>query len=218
MIHKSKTRVSLAAALLVGLATLGSANSASASSSFPAAMQKSLNKLFPDETFCVPLCTACHNTTLGGPRDLNVFGSNLEKYPTFPNLILGNGGDVDTKVENALNNYFASAPPTGLAIAPANFPNPRLPTAPPTFPVGTQPSYDSDGDGVSDYEELRGFDSPSIAFTRGDSAFCPDIAYGCFARIAGAPPPVDRLGLFSAGLVVLGLAAFRRLKRTPRPG
>jgi hypothetical protein len=47
---------------------------------------------------------------------------------------------------------------------------------------------------------------------------CPEDAatYGCFARVAAAPPPADRLGLFSAGLVVLGLAAFRRIKRRAR--
>ncbi len=206
--HESKPLASLAAALLVGLATLGSVRSASASSSFPAALQKSLSKQFPGVTFCVPLCTACHLTTVGGPGNLNVFGYNLEHQPRFPNLILGNNGDVGRKVDDAVVNYFKSTPAAGLPTAIANFPAPDMP----------RQSYDSDADGVSDYEELRNLDSPSIPLPRGEKEFCPDIAYGCGARVASAPPPVDRLGLFSAGLVVLGLAAFRRLKRTPRAG
>ncbi|HYP98379.1 MAG TPA: hypothetical protein VER96_06880 [Polyangiaceae bacterium] len=206
MIFESKsrlTRAPLVAAALVGLATLGSAPSAKASSSFPAALQKALNNQFKSQniSFCVPTCAACHLTTKGGPGDLNVFGKNLEKYPTFPNLILGNAGDVDAKVQTAVTNYFASTPPAGV------------PTAPAAFPEGTRASYDSDSDGVSDYDELAKLDSPSVAFPLGVSEFCPDIAYGCFARVAAAPPPTDRWGLFSAGLVVFGLAAFRRLKR-----
>jgi hypothetical protein len=211
MMHESKTRVarvSFGVALLVGLATLGSAGSASASSAFPAALQKALSNQFPGVTFCVPTCVACHLTTAGGPKNMNVFGTNLEYQPAFPNLILGNQGDVDKKVNDAVVNYFKSTPAAGLPTAPANFPD------------GTRPSYDSDGDGISDYEELRVLDSPSVAAAAGVDQFCPADAamYGCFARVASAPPPVDRLGLFSAGLVVLGLAAFRRLRRAPRAG
>jgi hypothetical protein len=209
MIPESKIRVSrssLAAAFLVGLATLGIAGSASASSSFPSALQKAMSKQFPDVAFCVPTCEACHLTTKGGPGELNVFGTNLEHQPTFPNLILGNVGDVDKKVDDAVAKYFASTPAAGLPTAPAN------------FPTGMRPSYDSDRDGISDYEELRLLDSPSVALPRGVHEFCPEDAatYGCFARVAAAPPPADRLGLFSAGLVLLGLAACRRMKRSAR--
>jgi len=202
------SRFSLATALLAAFAMLASAHSASASTSFPSALQKSLSKQFPGVEFCVPTCEACHKTTKGGPGELNVFGNNLEHQPTFPNLVLGNGGDVDKKVDDAVTKYFASTPAAGLPTAPAN------------FPTGTRPSYDSDSDGVSDYEELRVLDSPSLALPRGVHEFCPEDAamYGCFARVASAPPPADRLGLFSAGLVVLGLAAFRRIKRRPRSG
>jgi hypothetical protein len=216
MKHESKPRrahVTLAAALLLGLATLGSASNANASSKFPEALQKALSKQFPGVSFCVPTCVACHLTTVGGPGNLNVFGANLEKPiapSTFPNLVLGNSGDVDKKVDDAITHYFASTPPAGVATANADFPPPDT----------SRPSYDSDGDGISDYEELRVLDSPSVALPRGVGEFCPADAamYGCFARVAAAPPPADRLGLFSAGLVVLGLAAFRRLKRAARSG
>jgi len=195
MMHPSKTRASVvSAALLVGLATLGSARAAQASSAFPASMQKALNTHFSRQDFCVPLCTACHNTTKGGPGDLNVFGKNLWINGPLPK---GNE-NADAKVATAIDAYFKKVPP---ATAPQ-----------------VNGKWDSDGDKRSDEDELAVFDSPSLAYPSGEKEFCPDIAYGCGARIAAAPPPVDRLGLFSAGLLVLGLAAVRRLKRTPRAG
>src|SRR5258706_13680284 len=67
---------------------------------------------------------------------------------------------------------------------------------------------DSDGDRTNDIEEISVGDSPSLAAPDGVGQFCPDIKYGCGAHIA-ATPPVDRLGLFSAGLVVLGFVVVR---------
>ena len=211
MKHESKSRgarASLAVALLVGLATLGSVHSAHASSKFPESMQKALAKRFPNTSFCVPTCAACHLTTAGGPGNLNVFGTNLENQPMPGNLILGNNGNVDKKLEDAITRYFAATPAAGLPQASTVFPAPDT----------TRPSYDSDADGVSDFDELANLDSPSEALPRGVGDFCPADAamYGCFARVAAAPPPADRLGLFSAGLVVLGLTAARRLKRARR--
>jgi len=76
------------------------------------------------------------------------------------------------------------------------------------------PPIDSDNDGFSDVEEIQAGNSPSVAYPNGQGQFCPDIAYGCGARIAAAkPPPVDQLGLFSAGLVVFGFAAMRRQRK-----
>lgn len=73
---------------------------------------------------------------------------------------------------------------------------------------------DSDGDGTHDIEEIKAGNSPSLAFPDGQGQFCPDIKYGCGAHIAAAPPaPLDRLGLFSAALVVFGFAAARRQGR-----
>ena len=182
MKHSTKTRGSaLAAALLIGLASFGSARSAHASSDFPAALKKALEKQFPGQTFCVPLCTACHTTTQGGPGNVNVFGVNLELKGILPK---GNAG-ADAKVDKAIDKYFMITPP-----------------------------IDSDGDGVSDKDELQVYSSPSLPKPRGEQEFCSDLKFGCGARIAAAPPSVDRIGLFSAGLAVLGLAALRR--RRPR--
>jgi hypothetical protein len=78
------------------------------------------------------------------------------------------------------------------------------------------PPVDTDGDGVSDIDEIIAGDSPSLAAPDGVGQFCPDIKYGCGAHIAAAPP-VDRLGLFSAGLVVLSFAVVRRQRRRAGP-
>ncbi len=77
-------------------------------------------------------------------------------------------------------------------------------------------NLDSDGDGMTDLAELMVGRAPGFA---GDNTLlCPtdNAEYGCGARIASAPPPVDRLGLFSAGLVVIGMTFLRRWQRKPR--
>jgi hypothetical protein len=53
---------------------------------------------------CVPLCTACHLTTEGGPKRLNSFGTNLEN---FGKLTLGDA----SKVAPALARLAAVMPP-----------------------------------------------------------------------------------------------------------
>jgi hypothetical protein len=176
MMHSPKTRVSLLrVALLVGLCTLGFARSAQASQSYPPYLKAALDKEFPSVNHCVPLCTACHKTTAGGPGNINLFGATLESSKIG---LLPGGSEQD--VENAIH---------ALAI--------------------TMPPIDSDGDGVSDVDELNAGDSPSIAGPAGQGQFCSDLQYGCGARIAAAPP-VDRLSLLSAGLVTLGLVLSRR--------
>ena len=75
---------------------------------------------------------------------------------------------------------------------------------------------DSDGDGIKDVEEIEAGDSPALAAPNGAAQWCPDIKYGCGARIAAAPPAVDGPGLFSAGLVVLGFAVARRWRGSAR--
>jgi hypothetical protein len=133
--------------------------------------------------FCAPQCTTCHLTNLGGAGTLNVFGANLEKYG---GLI---GIPNDPNFASDIDKYFAA-----VAAGTAN--------------------GDSDGDGVPDLTELEQGDSPSVALPLGKSLLCPDIEYGCAGgRIAAAPPPVDSVGLFSAGLVVVGFAALRRRRR-----
>lgn len=162
---------------LVGLATLASAPSANASSKYPPEVQKALSKKFGRD-YCVPQCTLCHSSNVGGIGKFSAFGANLKAdtglFPQSPAM-----------VGPALEKYFAD-----------------------------KPNADSDLDSISDLMELEMGSSPSVAGTRGEGLICPDISYGCGARVAAAPPPpVDRLGLFSTGLALLGLAALRRRQR-----
>jgi len=79
-------------ALLVGLGSLGFARSAQASSDYPPALAAAIAKQLPNAVHCVPLCTACHLTTVGGPGMLNEFGINMEN---IGGLIPGDASLVD---------------------------------------------------------------------------------------------------------------------------
>ena len=172
MTHSTKIRGFIFGSALLALASLGYPRPAHASSTFPAALRDALEKRFPGTTYCVPLCTACHTVTTGGPENYNVFGKNLHEKGL---LLIPNPALVDGAVNKLLDL-----------------------------------NLDSDGDGKTDNDELKALESPSIS---GPGSFCTDLAYGCGARIASAPPPVDKVGLFSAGLVVLGLTFLRRRRR-----
>ena len=179
MMNSCKTSGSLLrAACLVGLglAALGFTRSARASSNYPPALAAAIAKQYPNAVQCVPQCTACHLTTVGGPGMMNKFGLSMEKYGLLP-------GNPDLVA------------PALMALAAVD--------------------PDSDGDGTNDIEEITVGDSPSLAAPDGVGQFCPDIKYGCGAHIAAAPP-IDHLGLFSAGLVVLGFAILHRRRGAAR--
>jgi len=170
-----KTRFARACVVVLGaFGSLTFATKARASSDYPPALQAALDKAYPNTKHCVPLCTACHNTTQGGPGNINVFGAELEHFGLLP----GNAALVDVAVQSL---------------------------------VAANPPPDSDGDNVSDIDELNAGDSPSIAGPAGTGQFCPDIAYGCGAHIATAAPP-DRLSLIPAAVVAFGLILARRRK------
>lgn len=73
---------------------------------------------------------------------------------------------------------------------------------------------DSDGDGAGDVVELRAGQDPN-----GDADLCGlGIKYGCFNRVAGAPPS-EGGGVVAAGLLSLSLAfALRRRRAAPSRG
>jgi len=179
LITKAPRSVFRAAILLgLGIASLGFARTAQASSDYPPVLAAVIAKKYPNAVKCVPLCTACHLTTAGGPEMMNSFGMSMESNGLNP-------GSPDT-IEPAFDSLAAADP-------------------------------DSDGDGTHDIEEIIAGNSPSVAFPAGQGEFCPDIKYGCGAHIAAAPPPpVDRVGLFSAGFVVLGFAVARRRRGAAR--
>lgn len=104
MSHKARFARVCIVTLLGTLSSLGFARSAQASSDYPPALQAALDKEFPATKHCVPLCTACHNTTQGGPGNINVFGAQLEHFGLLP----GNAALVDV----ALQQLAAASPPT----------------------------------------------------------------------------------------------------------
>jgi hypothetical protein len=130
-------------------------------------------------------------TTAGGPGNVNLFGLGLE-------LTAGLRKQNDGTVAPAIAAYLGATPPVGATL-------------------NAQGQVDSDKDGISDIEELKNGDSPSVPGVRGIGQFCTDLKYGCAGgRIAPAPPPADTLGLLSAGLVVVGFAAMRRRRRNAK--
>ena len=163
-----------------GCALLAGAPGAQASPDYPVALQQALDHEYPAVKHCAPLCTACHNTTQGGPGNINPFGATLEHF--------------------GLSERNAALVPIAIhALATAS------------------PPPDTDGDNVSDVDELNAGDSPSLAGPAGTGQFCPDIAYGCGAHIA-ATPARDRWSLVPAALVTLGLILARRRRSSARAG
>ncbi len=72
---------------------------------------------------------------------------------------------------------------------------------------------DSDGDGVTDVKEIEVGDSPAIPGAAGENLICPDITYGCGARIAPQP---SSGGLEPAAVIALGLGLFSARRRRGR--
>jgi len=164
--------------MLVGCALVALETEAQASPDYPAALQQALDREFPAVKHCAPLCSACHNTTQGGPGNINPFGATLIRF--------------------GLEQSNAALVPLAVhALATAD------------------PIPDTDDDGSNDIDELNRGDSPSIAGPAGTSQFCPDIAYGCGARVALGPLPA-RMSFVAAAALGLGLLARRRRRPLAR--
>ena len=69
--------------------------------------------------------------------------------------------------------------------------------------------HDSDGDFVSDLDELNGFGDPNDANVGLDEFECPGAEYGC-VRVAKQKPEGDALLRLSSLLVAFGLVRRRR--------
>ena len=81
------------------------------------------------------------------------------------------------------------------------------------------PDLDSDQDGVTDVKELEAGSSPAIPGANGENLICPDITYGCGARIAPISPERSPTEAALISLVGLASAAFawrRRFGARPR--
>ncbi len=201
MMLESKTRVSLAAALLVGLATLGSARNASASSAFPRLIAEGPDHPVSGRDVLRAFVHRLSSHDLGGPHNLKVFGKNL-----FVNGQLAPTND---------NGGRKGRRPRSKSISPRPLPptsrryqrnssmaaRGRSMTATPTASATTRSA-----------EPRLPFHTPAL----GEKEFCPDIAYGC-GRAHRCRAATRR----SAGLILsrFGRArpgCFRRLKRAPR--
>ncbi len=181
MKQKWVRKIRVVGATLCGLFVAGiGARDAHASPDYPPLLQSALDQEFPAVKHCAPLCTACHQTTQGGPGNLNPFGATLEGF----GLVQQNDASVALSIHNLAN---------------------------------ASPIPDTDHDGTNDVDEINKGDSPSIAGPAGTGQFCPDIGYGCGARIA-APPPRERSSLIPAALLGLGLVAARRRRLSARRG
>ena len=184
MMNSIKTRISiLAAALLSGLAVVGSAGTAQASPAYPPFLQAALEKQL-GVTLCIPQCSACHLTNAGGPGMLNVFGANLEKPKTMGGGGLLPGG-TEAGVEDAITAYF---------------------TASPTNDSDNDGTDDADEIKKGDSPAIAaprgaGEFCPDIKY---------GCAGG---RIASAPARDDKPAFFAAALVVVGLSAAMRRRR-----
>lgn len=70
---------------------------------------------------------------------------------------------------------------------------------------------DSDGDGVGDVAELRAGEDPN-----GEGALCgSELKYGCFNRVAGAPPRGDA-PVAGAGVMLVALALVARRRKSAK--
>jgi len=188
--HPIKTPRSLfGVAALLGLAAFGLARPVQAEPTYPPRLQAGLETAL-GQSVCVPQCIVCHQTNAGG-GPTTAFGTNLLTTSIRHQLKFGG---LDDPVTDVVEAYFTDVKNNQT--------------------TGGMPNGDSDGDGVSDADELKAGDLPGVARPAGQNLMCADIKYGCAGgRIAPAPPRIDSIGVFSAGLVVVGFAAMRRRRR-----
>lgn len=184
-----------AAAIATGV--LGAAKPAAAHTEFPGAIQEHWG------LSCTPQCTLCHVSPQGGGEKWGDYSPGYTVPPrgwgAFPaNLIYVNGAGSITDVKTLLPQLDA------IRTKDCNN-NPAFGQTGPGI-------CDSDGDGMSDYEEILNGRDPNIAGP-GNGGDCPK--YGCGANIGTLPQnPVDA-GHASLAVAALGvaLAIGRRVRR-----
>jgi hypothetical protein len=190
-------------ALAVGALVASSARTASAHKEFPGMIQEHFG------SSCAPQCTLCHVTPTGGDdtlkisgdlyidgmnpshRGYGVFIANLktrgvDALPTDATLL----AKLDLLKTEACNKDQSKGDTTDMGPC------------------------DSDGDGMSDWEELAAQPArdPDVSGV-GNGAICP--TYGCGASIGTLPRDADATGRAGALMAALGVALVlaRRVRR-----
>jgi hypothetical protein len=180
------------------LAVVSAAGVASAEPEFPGIIQEHF------AVGCAPQCTLCHTSPTGGENNLK----GAEKYVDGMNPSHRGYGVF-------ISNLNARAPsgtpsPSNLNAKLASLEKePCNKEAAMGSTADTGPC-DSDGDGTSDFEELKkGYDPD----TAGPGPECP--AYGCGASIGTLPRDADANGRAGAVIAALGVALVlaRRVRR-----
>jgi hypothetical protein len=182
---------------------LGGSTTASAHTEFPGYIQDHFGLA------CAPQCTLCHVKPQGGPDRK---GEEVAKYLGADNRGFGffqrnmrEGMVLHSTVPTASDKTLLLTAIDHLKTDQCNWKSAYGDTSDPR-------PCDSDGDGTSDYDEVRqGFDPDTKG--EGNGAVCP--TYGCGASISTLPrQPLDT-GHASAALAALGVALVvaRRFRR-----
>jgi hypothetical protein len=169
-------------ALLASCVVLGFAAPAVAEPGVPGELQSKL------QTACLPQCTLCHPTNAGGENKPYMIspidGSPRGRGEFFANLYAVNGGPlvgVDAIVAAVVK--LKDHPCSSSYAMPC----------------------DSDGDGITDYQELIQASDPDVANDPPRST-CDGPQYGCGASIGALPRGASDLERAAAAMVVAGLA------------
>jgi hypothetical protein len=155
---------------------------ASASEPYPGKIQETLG------LECAPACTICHRDLLGGRNTVTQPFGKAIRGTAFLECC---NPDLIPDALGALSSGSCTPSPGG---------------------VPQQGNCDSDGDGVTDIDELIAGRDPNP----GGVEFCAGPKYGCGAHIAPAESRIDWFSLLMAGATAAVLVRKVRRSRKPR--